>query len=227
MIDKKRVLVIDDEPDICDILKINLEMAGFYVDTALSAEEAFKMDLNKVDIILLDVMMKGMNGFEMMAKIKANKLTADIPVLFITAKDEMEDLLHGFRLGADDYISKPFHVSEVVARVKAVLNRTIKAKDLDMEMIRYKNIVVDTVEKSVQVDGMHVYLTKLEFEMLLLFLSNPGKVFQRQHIIQQVWPKDVIVSDRTIDVNITRLRKKLGQAGDYICTRQGYGYFLN
>lgn len=226
MIDKKHVLVIDDEPDICDILKINLEMAGLHVDTALSAEEALNMELNTIDIILLDVMMEGMNGFELMAHIKTNKLTADIPVLFITAKDEVEDVLHGFNLGADDYISKPFHVSEVVARVKAVLTRAVKTENIGEGLIRYKNIVLDTQEKSVKVDGRNVYLTKLEFELLNLFVSNPGKVFQRQQIIQAVWPKDVIVSDRTIDVNVTRLRKKLGQAGEFICTRQGYGYFL-
>jgi len=219
----KRILVVDDEPDICEILSLNLTLAGYKVATANSAKQALDMNPSHFDLLLLDVMMDGMSGFEMMEEMKKNPNTESTPVLFITAKDTEEDILSGFELGADDYISKPFSVKEVLARVKAVLARTDKGQN---NQIVYKDMKVDLIKKVVTVKGKELPLTKTEYDILKLFVSNPGVVFSRHKLIEHIWPKDVIVTDRTVDVNITRLRKKMVNCPNSICTRQGFGYYL-
>jgi len=219
----KRILVVDDEPDICEILSLNLTLAGYKVATANSAKQALDMNPSHFDLLLLDVMMDGMSGFEMMEEMKKNPNTENTPVLFITAKDTEEDILSGFELGADDYISKPFSVKEVLARVKAVLARTDKGQN---NQIVYKDMKVDLIKKVVTVKGKELPLTKTEYDILKLFVSNPGVVFSRHKLIEHIWPKDVIVTDRTVDVNITRLRKKMVNCPNSICTRQGFGYYL-
>lgn len=219
----KRILVVDDEPDICEILSLNLTLAGYKVATANSAKQALDMNPSHFDLLLLDVMMDGMSGFEMMEEMKKNPNTENTPVLFITAKDTEEDILSGFELGADDYISKPFSVKEVLARVKAVLARTDKGQN---NQIVYKDMKVDLIKKVVTVKGKELPLTKTEYDILKLFVSNPGVVFSRHKLIERIWPKDVIVTDRTVDVNITRLRKKMVNCPNSICTRQGFGYYL-
>lgn len=218
-----RILVVDDEEDLCEILKFNLENEGYSVDTANSAEEALVMKLTGYHLILLDVMMGEISGFRMANMLKQEKETAHIPIIFITAKDTENDTITGFNIGADDYISKPFSLREVMARVKAVLRRTSITQD-KAETIEYKGLVIDTTQKKVTVDGMETSLTKKEFEILLLLLKNKGRVFSREDILAKVWHEDVFVLDRTIDVNITRLRKKIGAFGKCIVTRLGYGY---
>lgn len=218
------ILVVDDEEDLCDILKFNLEMEGYFVDTANSAEEALKLDLTKYNLLLLDVMMGEISGFKMARMLKANKATAHIPVIFITAKDTENDTLTGFNIGADDYVSKPFSLREVIMRVKAVLRRTVTPQQQTEEEITFKGLAVNVPQKKVTIDGNEVSLTKKEFEILLLLLRNQGRVFSREDILTKVWNDDVCVLDRTIDVNITRLRKKIGEYGKYIVTRLGYGY---
>ena len=218
------ILVVDDEEDLCDILKFNLEMEGYFVDTANSAEEALKLDLTKYNLLLLDVMMGEISGFKMARMLKANKATAHIPVIFITAKDTENDTLTGFNIGADDYVSKPFSLREVIMRVKAVLRRTATPQQQTEEEITFKGLAVNVPQKKVTIDGNEVSLTKKEFEILLLLLRNQGRVFSREDILTKVWNDDVCVLDRTIDVNITRLRKKIGEYGKYIVTRLGYGY---
>ena len=218
-----RILVVDDEEDLCEILKFNLENEGYSVDTANSAEEALAMKLTGYHLILLDVMMGEISGFRMANMLKQEKETAHIPIIFITAKDTENDTITGFNIGADDYISKPFSLREVMARVKAVLRRTSITQD-KAETIEYKGLVIDTTQKKVTVDGMETSLTKKEFEILLLLLKNKGRVFSREDILAKVWHEDVFVLDRTIDVNITRLRKKIGEYGKRIVTRLGYGY---
>ena len=225
MIGSKRILVVDDEKDLCEILSINLELATYEVTTANSAEEALEMDLTQFDLILLDVMMEKMSGFDMLKAMKANPSTSYIPVLFLTAKDSENDLLHGFNLGADDYISKPFNIRELLARVKAVLARTYKSPGTE-DSITYKGIAMNAVGKSVMIDNKPIAVTRTEFDLLWLLVSNPGKVFSRQELINEVWPENVIVTDRTIDVNITRLRKKLGPYSNSVRTRQGFGYYI-
>lgn len=219
-----RILVVDDEEDLCEILQFNLENEGYEVDTANSAEEALKLDLTKYHLLLLDVMMGEISGFRMASMLKKEPKTAEIPIIFITAKDTENDTVTGFNLGADDYISKPFSLREVVARVKAVLKRTAKNLEQPIELLRHETLVMDVEKKKVCIDGLEVSLTKKEFEILLFLLENKGRVFSREDILAHVWPDEVYVLDRTIDVNITRLRKKIGIYGKCIVTRLGYGY---
>ena len=219
-----RILVVDDEEDLCEILKFNLEMEGYTVDTAYSAEEALKLDITQYNLLLLDVMMGEISGFKMARMLKANKDTAEIPIIFITAKDTENDTITGFNLGADDYISKPFSLREVIMRVKAVLRRTAGVQIKEEEQLQYKGLVINIPQKKVTIDGEETSLTKKEFEILLLLLQNQGRVFSREDILAKVWNDEVYVLDRTIDVNITRLRKKIGSYGKYIVTRLGSGY---
>lgn len=218
------ILVVDDEDDLCEILRFNLEMEGYLVHTANSAEEALKLDLGKYSLILLDVMMGEISGFKMARMMKANKELASIPIIFITAKDTENDTITGFNLGADDYISKPFSLREVIMRVKAVLRRTSGVRKDEEDKLQYKGMTVNIPKKKVTIDNKEISLTKKEFEILLLLFQNQGRVFSREDILSKVWNDEVYVLDRTIDVNITRLRKKIGEYGKYIVTRLGYGY---
>ena len=218
----KRILIIDDEHDLCEILAFNLNAEGYDTTIAHSATEALEeieksksADTN-FDLLLLDVMMDGMSGFEL-----AKELKKQIPIIFLTAKDTEEDKLQGFSLGADDYIAKPFSVREVLARINAVLGRTASMKP---ETLTYKGLTVNLSNKTVQIDRKNVSLTRTEFEILVLLLSEQYHVFTRQELLDRVWPDDVVVTDRTVDVNITRLRKKIGSYAGVIATRQGYGY---
>lgn len=220
-----RILVVDDEEDLCEILKFNLENEGYKVETANSAEEALKMNLSSFHLLLLDVMMGEISGFRMANILKKDPETAHIPIIFITAKDTENDTITGFNLGADDYISKPFSIREVMVRVKAVLRRTAPGLPTRTdELLEYKGLTLNIPRKKVCIDGTEVSLTKKEFEILLLFLQNKGRVFSREDILSRVWQDEVFVLDRTIDVNITRLRKKIGDYGKRIVTRLGYGY---
>lgn len=213
-----RILVVDDEEDICAILKFNLSKEGYEVVTANSAEEALTLDIASFNLLLLDVMMGGMSGFELTGKLKTDPKTAGVPVIFITARDTEDDAVEGLDLGADDYISKPFSIREVVSRVKAVLRRTAAIPDAST------GIFIDDEKKVVTVDGAAVALTRIEYEIFKLLFTNKGKVFSREDILSKVWPDDVIVTDRTVDVNITRLRKKIGEYGNRIVSRHGFGY---
>ena len=220
-----RILVVDDEEDLCEILKFNLENEGYEVDTANSAEEALKMDISSYNLLLLDVMMGEISGFKMANMLKEDKKTAHVPIIFITAKDTENDTVTGFNLGADDYISKPFSLREVIARVKAVLRRTATVEtEKAPEQITYQTLTIDITKKKVSIDDEEVALTKKEFEILFLLLQNKGRVFSREDILARIWSDEVYVLDRTIDVNITRLRKKIGIYGKRIVTRLGYGY---
>ena len=214
-----RILVVDDEEDICAILKYNLTKEGYEVVTANSAEEVLTLDITSFKLLLLDVMMGGMSGFELTEKLKSDPKTAGIPVIFITARDTEDDAVEGLDLGADDYISKPFSIREVISRVKAVLRRT------SARPVSGAGIFIDDEKKVVTVDGAAVALTRIEYEIFKLLFTNKGKVFPREEILSKVWPDDVIVTDRTVDVNITRLRKKIGEYGDRIVSRHGFGYY--
>lgn len=220
-----RILVVDDEEDLCEILKFNLENEGYEVDTANSAEEALKMEISNYNLLLLDVMMGEISGFKMANILKKDKKTATVPIIFITAKDTENDTVTGFNLGADDYISKPFSLREVIARVKAVLRRTTaNESQRPPEQISYQSLMIDITKKKVSIDGTEISLTKKEFEILCLLLQNKGRVFSREDMLSRIWSDEVYVLDRTIDVNITRLRKKIGAYGKRIVTRLGYGY---
>ena len=223
-----RILVVDDEQDLCEILKFNLETDGYTVETANSAEEALEMDIKSFDLLLLDVMMGGMSGFAMAKKLKADPETKDIPVVFLTARDTENDTVTGFNLGADDYISKPFSIREVLVRIRAVLRRTAeKNGEQQSNVLRYQGLELNLDKKTVSIDGEDVPFTKTEFEILHLLLDEKGRVFSRQELIDRIWPKDVLVLDRTVDVNITRLRKKIGKFSKCIVTRLGFGYYFD
>ena len=218
-----RILVVDDEEDLCEILKFNLETEGYEVDTANSAEEALTMDLSRYQLLLLDVMMGEISGFKLASLLRKEPQTADIPIIFLTAKDTENDMLTGFNLGADDYISKPFSIRQVQARVKAVIRRTQDRHPADTHL-HYKQLSLDLQRVKASINGQEIQLTKKEFEILKLLLENRGKVFTREEILAQVWKDEVYVLDRTVDVNITRLRKKVGEYGKNIVTRLGFGY---
>ncbi|MCQ2258410.1 MAG: response regulator transcription factor [Bacteroidaceae bacterium] len=236
----KRILIVDDEPDICEILRFNLEMEGYDVDVAEGADEGQGFIMRNLsvgkqtDLILLDVMMTPKSGFEWASELKQNYFTANIPIIFCTAKTLEEDLMQGFALGSDDYICKPFRISEVKARIKAVLRRTSpndnkgvdENKVSSANIVTYEGIKLDLDRKECFIDGKEVVFTKLEFEVLALLLSKPGQVFSREKILSFVWPSDTIVLDRTVDVNITRIRKKIGRYGEYLRTKFGYGYMF-
>jgi two-component system alkaline phosphatase synthesis response regulator PhoP len=222
-----KILVVDDEDDLCEILKFNLETEGYHVTTASSAEDALKLDISGFDLLLLDVMMGGMSGFAMAKQLKANPATANVPIIFLTARDTENDTVTGFNLGADDYISKPFSLREVLVRVRAVLRRTSERQGVESSVLRYQGLEMNLDKKTVSIDGEDVPFTKTEFELLHLLLEEKGRVFSRQELIDKVWPKDVLVLDRTVDVNITRLRKKIGRFAKCIVTRLGFGYYFD
>lgn len=230
-----KILVVDDEQDICEILQYNLETEGYEVITASSAEEALDIINDKEssktlpDLILLDIMMGTMSGYQMAQKLKNNKETNSIPIIFITALDDEDSIVKGLNIGGDDYITKPLSIREVKARVRAVLRRVDtsskeKRESKDENELRYEDLSLNLNSKTAQIGGENLYLTKLEFELLSLLISNQGKVLSREYLLNHCWPQEVFVLDRTVDVNITRLRKKVGKYGRCIKTRIGYGY---
>lgn len=223
-----RILVVDDEQDLCVILKFNLETDGYTVEMANSAEEALEMNIESFNLLLLDVMMGGMSGFALAKQLKAEPATKDIPIIFLTARDTENDTVTGFNLGADDYISKPFSIREVLVRVRAVLRRTAEHNGVPQSnVISYQGLELNLDKKTVSIDGEDIPFTKTEFEILHLLLDEKGRVFSRQELIDRIWPKDVLVLDRTVDVNITRLRKKIGRFSKCIVTRLGFGYYFD
>lgn len=223
-----RILVIDDEDTLCEVLRFNLEVAGYKADVANSAEEAMeKFPLSRYNLILLDVMMGQVDGFTFARKLKESPSTANIPIIFLTAKDNEEDMMTGFDIGADDYIYKPYTIRNVVSRVTAVLRRT-HFDDSDPSdpnsVIYVEDLKIDPTLKAVYIEDREIKMPRKEFEILRLLVSNPGRVFTREEILSKVWGENVVVVDRVVDVNITRLRRKLGEYGNKILTRSGYGY---
>lgn len=221
---KHKILVVDDEEDLCEILQFNLESEGFKVDVAYSAEEALKSQLESYSLILLDVMMGEMSGFEFANKIR-NKLKLQTPIIFLTAKHTESDMLTGFNIGADDYISKPFSIKIVIARINSVLKRTKNtSEDNTKNTIEIGDLKLNIDKKKVFLNDEKVSFTKKEFELLLLFVNNQGSVYTRAEIFSKIWNTDVIVNDRTIDVHIARIRKKIGKYSKMLKSRVGYGY---
>lgn len=221
------ILIVDDEPDIREILQFNLQNEGYDIDLAESAEQALKLLLPKHKLILLDVMMGGISGFKFADQLR--KDGNNTPIIFLTAKDTENDMLTGFSLGGDDYISKPFSIKEVVARVRSVLRRTKQeiTSASSGNILTVNNLVIDFDTKTVYVDNNIVELTKTEFNILVLLVENTGRIFSRSDILDKAWKDDGIVLERTVDVHIARLRKKIGIYGDYIINRTGYGYTFN
>lgn len=241
--EKYRILVVDDEEDICEILQYNLTQAGFVVDTAHSAEEALYKLKNQYNLMLLDIMMDGISGLKL-AQLLREEYNNNIPIIFISALDTESDILNGFKKGGDDYVSKPFSIKEVIARVNAVLARYSQNNDseedsksteskgkknssTEIEIFNHESLSVDPNSKRVYVDNEEIILTKKENEILILLTQNVNKIFSRDEILKLVWKDESYVLERTVDVHIARLRKKLGQYGNLIINRSGYGYSLH
>ena len=220
---KKKILVVDDEDTLCEALRFNLEIEGFEVAVAHSAEEVLTMNISDVDLILLDVMMGQISGFALAQILKQRPDTASTPIIFCTAKDQEDDMIAGLNIGADDYIYKPYTLRNVIARVRTVLRRA--RTDTPAEpVIRFEGLEVNNLKKTCTVDGAEVTLPRKEFEILWLLISNIGTVFSREQILKRIWPDEVVVLDRVVDVNITRLCQKIGHYGRNIITRSGFGY---
>ena len=210
----KRILVVDDEETLCDTLGFNLESEGYVVDTAYSAEEALTRNLSDYDLILLDIMMGEISGLQLAKIVRANPATASVPIIFCTAKDAEEDMIQGLDLGADDYITKPYSLNAMLARIRAAQHRTYS----------YKGLVLSLRNRTCVVDGKSVKMPRKEFEILWKLLSNRGRVYSREELLSEIWPDEVVVLDRVVDVNVTRIRQKIGEYGKNIVTRFGYGY---
>lgn len=224
---KKRILVVDDEETLCDALSFNLEAEGYDTATAHSAEEALSMDLAGFDLVLLDIMMGDISGTQLAGIMKSNPATASVPIIFCTAKDAEEDMVQGLDLGADDYITKPYSLRAVLARVRTVLRRTSASAvtpKAAAEDVTYQGIVLSKRNRTCHIDGSEVRMPKKEFEILLKLMSNIGQIFTREELLREIWPEEVVVLDRVVDVNITRIRRKIGTYGNHIVTRSGYGY---
>lgn len=227
-----KILIVDDEEPICEILKYNLELEGYEADYALSAEEAMNLDLSSYALFILDIMMDQVSGFDFAKQLRNNIKTENTPIIFCSALDGEDDTVMGLNIGGDDYITKPFVISEVLARVRAVLRRSQASQQYAYNVsqaltepdIVFKTLRIDRNEKACYLDRQPVALTKTEFEILLFFLTHRNRIYSREEIIREVWPDDVVVSNRTIDTNITRLRKKIDPYGNYIITRLGFGY---
>ena len=224
----ERILIVDDEETLCEVLKLNLENEGYDVDIAFSAEQALTYELKSYSLILLDIMMGNISGIKMAKMLKANMDTAEIPIIFCTARDSEDDMVMGLNLGADDYIVKPYTIRNVIARVKSVLRRTANHKSHTPiekpNILRVEGLQLDLEFKRCTIDGTEVKLTRKEYELLAYLLSHQGQICSREQILNRVWSDEVVVLDRTIDVNITRLRSKIGAYGTYIVTRSGFGY---
>lgn len=222
MEEKYRILIVDDEKDLCEILQFNLESEGFNIEIAYSGEEALKKELQEFDLILLDVMMEGVSGYKVANTIR-KQLQLSVPIIFLTAKIGENDVLTGFNVGADDYISKPFSIKEVVARIKAILKRGQGSSD-NSNVVAFQEMKIDLKKKTITIAGDNVNLTRKEFEILSLLAKNRGQYISREEILKRIWKDDVIVTERNVDVNIARLRKKIGDYGSNIKGKSGYGY---
>lgn len=224
----RKLLIVDDEETLCEALRFNFEAEGYEVATAHSAEEVLSMDISDCDLILLDIMMGDISGTQLAKILKSNPATASIPVIFCTAKDAEDDMVEGLELGADDYIVKPYSLRNIIARVRAVLRRTTAApapsRPDDPDKVTYEGLTVIPSRKLCLVDGEEVRLPRKEFEILLKMLRNIGRIFSREELLKEIWPEEVVVLDRVVDVNITRIRQKIGHYGTHIKTRSGYGY---
>lgn len=219
---KKKILVIDDEETLCEVMRFNLEAEGYDADVALSAEEALTMELGTYNLILLDIMMGEISGTQLARILKSNPATAGIPIIFCTAKDSEDDMVRGLDLGADDYITKPYSVRAVLARIRTALRRAMPPTPVNDTSFGGLTIIPD--KKICMVDGEEIRLPRKEFEILKKLVTHRGRIFTREELLHEIWPEEVVVLDRVVDVNINRIRRKIGRYGKHIVTRSGYGY---
>lgn len=226
-----RILIVDDEESICEILQYNLELEGYSVTVVSSAEEALKKDIKSFSLLILDIMMKNMDGFALAKKIKSNPETEFTPIIFCSALNSEDYRIKGLNIGGDDYIVKPFRIREVLARIRSLLRRSQMVRKIntsavtdDDDDLTFKELRIIRKNKQCIIGDEPIRLTKTEYELLLFFLSNPNCIYTRKEIISNIWGRNDEVTERAIDTNITRLRKKIGEYGFYLTTRLGYGY---
>ena len=226
----KRILVVDDEETLCDVMAFNLEAEGYVVEKAYSAEEALAYDLSEFDLILLDIMMGEISGLQLVRIMRSNPATASVPVIFCTAKDAEDDMIRGLDTGADDYITKPYSLQTVLARIRTVLRRASSSRDntysssTPMLTVQFMGLQLSRRTHTCMVDGEVVRMPRKEFEILFRLLSDRNRVFSRAELLSEVWPGETVVADRAVDVNVTRIRQKIGRYGRHIITRSGDGY---
>lgn len=226
----KRILVVDDEETLCDVMAFNLEAEGYVVEKAYSAEEALAYDLSEFDLILLDIMMGEISGLQLVRIMRSNPATVSVPVIFCTAKDAEDDMIRGLDTGADDYITKPYSLQTVLARIRTVLRRASSSRDntysssTPMLTVQFIGLQLSRRTHTCMVDGEVVRMPRKEFEILFRLLSDRNRVFSRAELLSEVWPGETVVADRAVDVNVTRIRQKIGRYGRHIITRSGYGY---
>lgn len=226
----KRILVVDDEETLCDVMAFNLEAEGYVVEKAYSAEEALAYDLSEFDLILLDIMMGEISGLQLVRIMRSNPATVSVPVIFCTAKDAEDDMIRGLDTGADDYITKPYSLQTVLARIRTVLRRASSSRDntysssTPMLTVQFMGLQLSRRTHVCMVDGEEVRMPRKEFEILFRLLSDRNRVFSRAELLSEVWPGETVVADRAVDVNVTRIRQKIGRYGRHIITRSGYGY---
>lgn len=213
-----RILIVDDEESIREGLREYLSLEGYQADAVTGAEEALAVGIEGYDLLLLDIMLGGMSGLELAKRLKNDFATAQIPIIFLTAKDTDDDMVSGLRLGADDYIAKPFSMRNVIARIEAVLRR------VSPKAVKTCPVVCDRAGLVCRVDGQEVKLPRKEFEILALLLDNPGRIFTREELMALIWPDNVVVTDRSVDVHVTRIRSKISPYGRHIVSRSCYGY---
>lgn len=226
----KRILVVDDEETLCDVMAFNLEAEGYVVEKAYSAEEALAYDLSEFDLILLDIMMGEISGLQLVRIMRSNPATVSVPVIFCTAKDAEDDMIRGLDTGADDYITKPYSLQTVLARIRTVLRRASSSRDntysssTPMLTVQFMGLQLSRRTHTCMVDGEVVRMPRKEFEILFRLLSDRNRVFSRAELLSEVWPGETVVADRAVDVNVTRIRQKIDRYGRHIITRSGYGY---
>ncbi len=223
----RRILVVDDEETLCEAVRFNLEAEGYLVDTVYSAEEALALDMSRYDLLLLDIMMGEISGTQLARILRSRPSTSSLPIIFCTARDGEDDMVKGLDLGADDYITKPYSMRNLMARIRTILRRadpTGRDTAAGSDVVSYGTLSIFPDRKVVTIDGVDVRFPRKEYEILLRLLSNPGRIFSREELLEQIWPDEVVVVDRVVDVNITRIRQKLGRYGRNIVTRSGYGY---
>jgi two-component system, OmpR family, alkaline phosphatase synthesis response regulator PhoP len=221
-----RVLVVDDEEDLCEVIRFALETEGYSVDVVYSAEEALQKTISDYNLLLVDIMLGEMSGYRMAHIIRNNPKTAIIPIIFISAKDSENDRLTAFNVGADDYITKPFSLREMLARIKVIIGRFELQKMITVQMLSCDKLKMNLAKKQVLLEEKEIQFTKKEFEILKLFLENKNHLFTREELLKRIWPDEAFVLSRTIDVNITRIRRKIGPYEKNIVTKLGLGYYF-
>lgn len=226
--DKRRILVVDDEETLCDVMAFNLEAEGYIVDKAYSAEEALACDLSEYDLVLLDIMMGEISGLQLVKIMRSKPSTASVPVIFCTARSAEEDMIRGLDLGADDYITKPYSLQTVLARIRTVLRRASSRDAVPAvapsDAVAFRGLQLSRRTGMCTVDGEDVRMPRKEFEILFRLLSDRNRIFSRAELLSKIWPDEVVVADRVVDVNVRRIRQKIGRYGRHVVTRSGYGY---